>query len=132
MKQVQIRKKSKGPKRPDMPYVRYTQKMLYISSLAMRMIPGTEYITMAVDGPGHYMIIRPAEKDAENAFKLSMVCETLHARRIETNNSLLSVQDAGFPRWALGKYMPVTPGLDGALLVDLRPQIMMGERGDER
>lgn len=130
MKQVEIRKKSRGPKQPGIPYVRFTQKMLYISDTAMRMIPGAAYITMGVDAAGHYMAIRPAQKETPNAFKLSKVCETACARRIETSNSLLSVLDAGFPRWAIGKHLPASLGLDGALLVDLRPQIRMGGAAD--
>lgn len=109
------------------PYVRFSLKMLYISSEAMSMIPETEYISIRVNEKNRAMTITPEQEKGATSFHLSHVNETKDARRIETNNALLSVLDAGFPRWAIGKRMPVVMGLDNSIVVDLRPQIPMGE-----
>ena len=127
LKEVVSKPKRKSPRSSLGPYVRFTLKMLYINSDAMLMIPGTNSIRMSVNAAERFMLISPvSDTEMENTFHLSKVCGTEHARRIETNNSLLSILDAGFPRWALGKPMPVTKSLNGDLIVDLRPQIHMG------
>lgn len=112
-------------------YVKFDLKMLYISSDAMLMMNGAEYISMAVNGPGRVMQISPAPGKNEYSFKLSRVNETEYARRIETNNGLRSVIDSGFPLSMLGKRLPVVAGLDGSLIVDLRPQIPIGSIGSD-
>lgn len=111
-----IKKRSAPPRGiQGMAYIRYTNKMLYFSGPAIRMISIPETISISIDGPGRMMVIRP-----HGPFKLSKVCETEDARRIETNNALASMIEAGFPRGMVGKYltlMHVT--MDGALAVSL-------------
>lgn len=124
---AKVRKKQNAPRGKGGAYVRFTLKMLYISSEAMEMIPGTEIISIRVNDQSRAMTITPETAKSDTAFALSRVNETKYARRIETNNALLSILDAGFPKWALGKRMPVSVCLDGSLVVDLRPQISMGE-----
>lgn len=102
-------------------YVRFSLKSLYISSQAMELIPNTERINISVNAKGHSMVI--SKGDGKNSFHLCRVNETKCARRIDTVNALLSLVDAGYPKWALGKRMPAMAGLDGSLVVDLRPQI---------
>lgn len=107
-------------------YVRFTPKSLYLNNGAMQMIPGVDFVQMSIDVPGHVLCVIPASCSSDYSFKLSSVNETKHARRIETNNALLSLLDAGFPRGMIGKRLPVMKGLDGSLIVDLRPQIPLG------
>lgn len=122
-----VKPKKSASKGKSGAFVRFNLKMLYISSDAMGMIPDTEYISIRVNPGGHVMTITPEAAKSDTAFRLSHVNETRDARRIETNNALLSILDAGFPKWALGKRMPVTVGLDNSLVIDLRPQIPLGE-----
>lgn len=122
-----VRPKKSANKGKGGAFVRFNLKMLYISSDAMGMIPDTEYISIRVNPAGHAMTITPERAKSDTAFHLSKVNETKGARRIETNNALLSILDAGFPKWALGKRMPATVGLDNSLVIDLRPQIPLGE-----
>ena len=110
-------------------YVRFTPKSLYLSNDAMQLIPGTEFIGMSIDPKGFVMSITPKGYPDDTSFKLSRVKETAYAKRIETNNALLSLLDAGFPRGMIGKRLPVMLGLDGSLIVDLRPQIPLGQTG---
>lgn len=111
-------------KAPGKPFVRFNLKMLYISAEAMAGFQ-TDYIGIKVNAPGNAMLITKASAKTATSFKLCRVCSTEGARRIETNNALLSLIDAGFPRYMLGKRLPVSRSLDGALIVDLRPQIPM-------
>jgi|GEM_PF-7008031 len=122
-----VRPKKSATKGKSGAFVRFNLKMLYISSDAMGMIPETEYISIRVNPGGYVMTITPEAGKGDTAFHLSHVNETKGARRIETNNALLSILDAGFPKWALGKRMPVSLGIDNSLVIDLRPQIPMGE-----
>ena len=104
------------------PYVRFTPKMLYISSPAMRMLGETEWISISVNGPERVMILSPG-----GPWKLSRVCETKDARRIETNGGLVSVLDAGFPKGMIGKYLLCHPDMMGALTVSLIPEYERSE-----
>lgn len=122
-----VRPKKSATKGKSGAFVRFNLKMLYISSDAMNMIPDTEYISIRVNEQSRAMTITPEQAKSDTAFHLSHVNETKGARRIETNNALLSILDAGFPKWAIGKRMPVTLGIDGSLVIDLRPQIPMGD-----
>ena len=116
-KRIEKTPKAKSRAIPGEAYVRLTSKMLYINSGAMRLI-SCEYIQIDLDAKRKVLRFTPCGKDAENAFKLSRVKETPGARRIETNNALMSLQSEGLPRSALGKRLPVSLSLDGALLVD--------------
>lgn len=117
-KEVIPRKKHSAPPRGvrGKPYVRFTPKMLYINSPAMRMLGGTETISISVNGPERVMVITPG-----GPWKLARVCETRDARRIETNGGLVSLLDAGFPRGMIGKYLMCHTDMMGALAVSLIP-----------
>ena len=105
-------------------YVRFTPKMLYISGPAMRMLGMPESIGISVDGPGRAMVIRPG-----GPFKLSPVCETENARRIETNKALESLLEFGFPRGMIGIWLTqIQMTMDGAMAVSLLPEY---DRGGE-
>lgn len=112
-------------------YLRLTPKSCYFSNGAMKLIPNTEFISFILDIPGYMMKIVPQESMGESSFKISRVNETEYARRIETNNVLISLIKSGFPVGMLGKRLPVIKGLDGSLIVDLRPQIPLGSGGGE-
>lgn len=99
------------------PYVRYTPKMLYISGPAMELLGMPENVTISISGPDRMMMITPG-----GPWKLSRVCETKDARRIETNGGLVTMLEAGFPRGMIGKYLSVNTDMTGSLAVSLIPQ----------
>ena len=99
------------------PYVRYTPKMLYISGPAMKMLGMADTVTISISGPDRMMMITPG-----GPWKLSRVCETMYARRIETNGGLVAMLEAGFPRGMIGKYLSVNTDMTGSLAVSLIPQ----------
>lgn len=101
----------------DQEYVRLTNKMLYINAGAAKYLSG-DYIQILIDQKRELIKLVPCSKDDENSFKLSKVNETRGARRIETNNALQSFRNAGFPQGKLGKRLPISQSMDGALLVD--------------
>lgn len=109
--------KAKSRSVPNEEYVRLTNKMLFINACASKYLR-SDYIIISIDPKRRLLKFTPCEKNDENAFKLSSVNETNGARRIETNRALQSIQDAGFPSWKLGKRLPVSVSLDGAMLVD--------------
>ena len=95
LKEATPRKKKSTPPKAykNTPYVRFTGKMLYLNGNTMHMLGCCESISICVDKASRIMVIRP-----DGPFRLSRVCETPGARRIETNGSLLAVIEAGFPR----------------------------------
>lgn len=97
-------------------YVRFTPKMLYISGPAMELLGNPETVSLSVNGPDRLMVIRPG-----GPWKLSRVCETINARRIETNGGLVALLEAGFPKGMIGKYLRVSVDMTGALAVSLIP-----------
>ena len=102
-------------------YVRYTPKMLYLNGQAMQMLGMPETVSISINGPDRIMIITPG-----GPWKLSRVCETKDARRIETNGGLVAMLEAGFPRGMIGKYLSVNKDMTGALAVSLIPQYDRG------
>ena len=119
LKEVLPKKKHSAPPRAvrEKAYIRFTTKMLYINGPAAEMLQLPESIGISVDGPGKVMVLRPS-----GPFKLSRVCETTNARRIETNRALESLLDYGFPRGMIGQYLTqLQLTMDGALAVSLIP-----------
>ena len=125
VQQVLPIKKSPRP-HEDRPYVRIGLKAFYISSDAMRAFGDTEYIRISLDKDNRIVIISKAPKAAD-AFKLSRVCETEHARRIETNRSLLALVRNGFPLYMIDRNLPASIGLDGSLQADFSALIPLKE-----
>ena len=99
------------------PSVRLSLKMLYINSAAMELLGCTEYIHMSLDLDNRRLIISKSEQD-DTSFKLSTVCHTQHARRIETNRALITIIKNGFPLYMVDKPLPVTRLLDGSIVAD--------------
>lgn len=97
-------------------YVRFTPKLLYINANAMRMLGPTDTVTISINAPERVMVITPG-----GPWKLSRVCETKDARRIETNGGLVSMLEYGFPKGMIGKYLSCHPDMMGALVVSLIP-----------
>lgn len=97
-------------------YVRYTPKMLYINGQAMELLGHPETVSISINGPDRIMMITPG-----GPWKLSRVCETMYARRIETNGGLVALLDAGFPKGMIGKYLRVNQDMTGSLAVSLIP-----------
>ena len=116
--EVLPRKKRSAPPRGmrGAAYVRYTPKMLYISGPAMEMLGMPNSVSISVNGPDRMMMITPG-----GPWKLSRVCETMHARRIETNGGLVSLLEAGFPRGMINHYLTVHEDMTGSLAVSLIP-----------
>lgn len=118
-REVMPKKKRSAPPRGvrGRAYVRYTPKMLYINSQAMELLGMPENVTISISGPDRMMMITPG-----GPWKLSRVCETKDARRIETNGGLVAMLEAGFPRGMIGKYLTVNTDMTGSLAVSLIPQ----------
>ncbi len=116
-KRIMPIKKRSSRATPNEAYISITPKMLYISAAAWKLLRA-EYITIGIDTKALLVRIYSAKQGDEGAFKLSHVKETQHARRIETNNALLSFIRYGLPQSMLGKHLPCYLSLDGALLAD--------------
>ena len=96
-------------------YVRFTLKMLYISSEAMRLLgEDVRTISAVIDKRAGVMLIVP-----RGNLKLCAVTQAKHARRIETNGALMEFINDGFPVGLVGKYLPCEKALDGSLAVTL-------------
>lgn len=95
-------------------YVRVTPRLFYISSAAGKLFGNHERCNISIDVPGKVMIISPGGQ-----WKLSTVCETKNAKRIETPNTTISFLEAGFPKGLLGKYLPCFRDISGCLVVGL-------------
>ena len=113
-KPVEPTKQRHGPPVGMDVYVRITPRLFYISSGAMKLWGEQQTCNISIDAPGRVMVISP-----NGSWKLSTVCETKHARRIETRNSTISFLDAGFPKALLGKYLPCHVDMAGALVVSM-------------
>ena len=120
MKPQQILPVKKSPSRSvGEAYVRIGPKAFYISNEAMNQFgDDTDYIRISMDKDNRVVIVSKAFEKAEDTFKLSRVCESRKARRIETNRSLLSMIRGGFPLYMIDRHLPVRIGLDGSLLAD--------------
>ena len=108
------------------PYVKLSPKMLFLNSDAMEMWGETDYMRISISTSEQQLIFSKAQK-SEDSFKLSKVCETKHARRIETNRALLAIIKAGFPLYMLDKRLPVKILLDGSMAVDFSMKIPVKE-----
>lgn len=128
IRQILPIKKSGGNHREDA-YIRIGLKAFYLSNEAMKLLGDTEYIRISLDRDNRMVIISKAGK-AVDSFKLSKVCETQYARRIETNRSLLSLVRNGFPLYMVDRYLPVSVGLDGSLNADFSALIPLKEGED--
>ncbi len=119
LKEATPRKKKSTPPKAykNTPYVRFTGKMLYLNGNTMHMLGCCDSISICVDKASRIMVIRP-----DGPFRLSRVCETPGARRIETNGSLLAVIEAGFPVGMLGKHIACEPMLGGGVWASLIPR----------
>lgn len=118
IKEIRPERKRNAPPKGvrNKPYVRFTSKMLYISSAAMRLLGETEYVSLSINAPERFMIITH-----NGPWKLCRVNEAKDARRIETNGGLLNILEAGFPKGMLGKYLMCHTDMMGALVVSLIP-----------
>ena len=123
IKQITTIKKRKTYRKAGEPYVSIGYKMLYINEDAGRLTGGMRYAHIGIDIQEQRLIISKAAEETPETFKLSKVCESGYARRIETNRSLLSLIKAGFPTWMIDKRLPVTQGLDGSLIADFSKRI---------
>lgn len=94
-KRVEVVPKMHNYEKNNNPYVRITPKAIYINEGAAQMLDG-DYIQIEIDSESELVRFLSCKKGDEHAFKLSSVCETEHAKRIETNNVMFSLLKAGF------------------------------------
>ena len=128
MKPQQILPIRKAPSRNvGEAYVRIGLKAFYISNEAMKKFGDTDYIRISMDKDNRCVIVSKASEKADDTFKLSRVCESERARRIETNRSLLSMIRGGFPLYMIDRHLPANLGLDGSLLADFSMPIPLKE-----
>ena len=119
MKIQQILPVKKSPsRRCGESYIRIGLKAFYISAAAMAKLGDTDYVALSIDTDNRMVIVSKAEQEDPGAFKLSRVCETMAARRIETNRSLLSIVRGGFPLYMIDRHLPAYVGLDGSLMAN--------------
>ncbi len=123
LKQIKPMKKRPTYRKTNTPYMSISLKMLYINEDAAALVDQLDYCTISIDTKGQHIVVHPANKEDDGAFKLSTVCESKRARRIETNRALLSFIRSGFPMWMLDKRLPVVRGLDGSLIADYSMKI---------
>ena len=95
-------------------YVRVSARMILINSEAGKMWGDHNTCGVSIDVPNKTMVFTPS-----GPWKLSPVCETANAKRIETRTAVNSFLEAGFPRGLLGKYLPCHVDMAGALVVSL-------------
>lgn len=101
--------------------------MLMINTEAIELWGDAEYIRISIDTDDQVLIFSKAQKSDDDVFKLSKVCETKRARRIETNRALLSIIKAGFPMYMIDKRLPVKLLIDGSLAADFSMKIPIKE-----
>lgn len=128
MRPQQILPVKKAPSRSvGEAYVRIGLKAFYISNEAMKQFGDTDYIRISMDKDNRVVIVSKATEKGDDTFKLSHVCESGCARRIETNRSLLSMIRGGFPLYMIDRHLPTNLSLDGSLLADFSLPIPLKE-----
>ena len=116
-KRIEPKKQRHAPPKKDMAYVRVTPRLVYISNAAMKLMGAdTESVTIGIDSPNRVMKISPGGQ-----WKLSTVCETRNARRIENGSTVMEIIKGGFPMGMMGKYLHVQQDMVGSLIVSLIP-----------
>lgn len=120
-----LKKSANGP--ANYPYVRINPKMLMINSDAMALWGDTDYMRISISIDEQILIFSKAYEGDDGAFKLSRVCETKRARRIETNRALVALFRSGFPLYMADKRLPVKILMDGSLAVDFSMKIPIKE-----
>jgi len=95
-------------------YVRVSSRLILINSEAGKMWGDHDTCNVSIDAPGKTMVFTP-----RGPWKLSTVCETKNAKRIETRTAVNSFLEAGFPKGLLGKYLPCHVDMAGSLVVSL-------------
>ena len=115
-KKAEVKRRRYAPPKGVKAYVRFTPRLLYINSEAMKMLGDAESVSIAINAKDHVMII-----STNGDWKLSTVCESKYARRIENGNNMMGILEAGFPKGMMGHYLHCYKGIDGALIVSLIP-----------
>ena len=115
-KTAEVKKRRYAPPKGVKAYVRFTPRLLYINSDAMKMLGETETVSISINASDRVMIISPGGE-----WKLTSVCESKYARRIENGNNMIGILEAGFPKGMIGHYLYCQKGIGGALIVSLLP-----------
>jgi len=95
-------------------YVRVAARLIYINGEAMKTWGEHETCSISIDVPNKTLVFTPG-----GPWKLSPVCETKNAKRIETRTAVNSFLEEGFPKGLLGKYLPCHVDMAGSLIVSL-------------
>ena len=106
-------------------YVRVAARLILINNEAGKMWGDHETCNVSIDVPNKTMVFTPV-----GPWKLSSVCDTKNAKRIETRTAVNSFLEAGFPKGLLGKYLPCHVDMAGALVVSLMVDYDMVQRCD--
>lgn len=123
MKQIMPEKKRPSKNMIGGPFAVVDFKKIYLNNESGKMLnPGNGdlWVTIGIDKPNSLVTFTKCLPDTEGAFKMSRVCETEFARRIETNRALSAIIRAGFPLGMLGKQLPVSLLMDGSIMADYR------------
>lgn len=117
-KLVEPKKRRYYPPKGVEAYVRVTTRIVYLNSEAMKLLGDTETVNVSINPQQHIMVITPG-----GPWKLSTVCETKNARRIENGSAMMQFLKAGFPDGLLGCYLKCWKDIAGSLVVSLIPDI---------
>lgn len=123
MKQIMPEKKRPSRRLIEGAFAVIDFKKIYLNNDGGRMLNPRNcdlWITIGIDKSNSLMTFTRCLPDEPGAFKMSRVCETEYARRIETNRALSSIIKAGFPLGMMGKQLPVSLLMDGSVMVDFR------------
>lgn len=115
-KTAEVKRRRYAPPKGVKAYVRFTPRLLYINSDAMKLLGETESVSISINAKDRVMIISPGGE-----WKLTTVCESKYARRIENGNNMIGILEAGFPKGMIGHYLHCYEGIGGALIVSLIP-----------
>ena len=115
-KTAEVKRRRYAPPKGVKAYVRFTPRLLYINSDAMKMLGETETVSISINAKDRVMMISPGGE-----WKLTSVCESKYARRIENGNNMMGILEAGFPKGMVGHYLHCYKGLGNVLIVSLIP-----------
>lgn len=115
-KTAEVKRRRYVPPKGVTAYVRFTPRLLYINSDAMRLLGETENVSISINAKDRVMMIAPGGE-----WKLTTVCGSKYARRIENGSNMMGILEAGFPKGMIGHYLHCYKGIGNVLIVSLIP-----------
>ena len=117
-KKVEPKKRRYCPPKGMDAYIRVTTRIVYLNSGAMKLLGDADSINVSINPQERIMVVTPG-----GPWKLTTVCETKYARRIENGSAMAQFLKAGFPDGLLGCYLKCWKDICGSLVVSLIPDI---------